>query len=215
MKCQRCGADLENKFIKINGVLMCENCAREATRDLNSALSSAFPMLDELSGGLFGAGLDLDFANTRISCSKCGSTLRDIEKTGRVGCIECYNTFNETILKFILKRQGNSKYKGRNPGEAINLDELLDGESDDEAKAQEAKPKKTTVKKTSKPEEKKVEQKESKTDKEDKLAKLSKADLGMLSDSDLNEGMKLAVEKEDYALAARFRDELKGRKGDK
>ena len=39
-----------------------------------------------------------------------------------------------------------------------------------------------------------------------------KADLGMLSDEDLEKGIKLAAEAEEYKLASKLRDELKGRK---
>jgi hypothetical protein len=45
-----------------------------------------------------------------------------------------------------------------------------------------------------------------------KLEKLAKADLGMLSDEDLESGIKLAAANEDYILASKLRDELKGRK---
>ena len=39
-----------------------------------------------------------------------------------------------------------------------------------------------------------------------------KADLGMLSDEDLEKGIKVAAEAEEYKLASKLRDELKGRK---
>ena len=39
-----------------------------------------------------------------------------------------------------------------------------------------------------------------------------KADLGMLSDADLENGIKVAAEAEEYRLASRLRDELRGRK---
>ena len=45
------------------------------------------------------------------------------------------------------------------------------------------------------------------------LEKLAKADLGMLSDEELKNGIKLAAENEDYVLASKLRDELKGRNG--
>ena len=79
-------------------------------------------MLDEFPG-VFSAGSDLDFANAKIRCPRCGTTLRDIESGGQLGCIECYNTFNESIMKNILKRQGSSEYMGRKPGEAADVKE--------------------------------------------------------------------------------------------
>jgi hypothetical protein len=44
------------------------------------------------------------------------------------------------------------------------------------------------------------------------LDQLMKADLGMLSDEDLEKGIKVAAEAEEYKLASRLRDELKGRR---
>ena len=44
------------------------------------------------------------------------------------------------------------------------------------------------------------------------LDQLMKADLGMLSDEDLEKGIKVAAEAEEYKLASKLRDELKGRK---
>jgi hypothetical protein len=39
-----------------------------------------------------------------------------------------------------------------------------------------------------------------------------KADLDMLSDEELEKGIKVAADAEEYKLASRLRDELKGRK---
>ena len=33
MKCARCGAEVTNKIIKINGVIYCENCVKELGYD--------------------------------------------------------------------------------------------------------------------------------------------------------------------------------------
>ena len=41
---------------------------------------------------------------------------------------------------------------------------------------------------------------------------LMKADLGMLSEKELEQGIKTAADAEEYKLASRLRDELRGRK---
>lgn len=207
MRCERCGGPIDgNRIIRINGVTICERCARELRVDttlMNEAsfLGQAFPMLDELTNAFMSAGPDLEFANTKIRCPKCGMTLRDVETTGQVGCIECYNVFNETVLKRILKSQGNSEYKGRTPGEGVDLKLPEKGPAGPgEEKKPGPKPAPKAPKAPKEP------------TKKDLLERIKKADLGMISDSDLEEAMKLAAEKEDYDLAARFRDELKSRK---
>ena len=201
MRCERCGAELTNKIIKVNGVYYCENCARDLGVDkyLNAPsdlLATAFSPLDEIAGG-FMKMADLDFGNSRLSCPKCGMTMREFENTGTVGCIECYNTFKEYIIKEMKRQQGESEYAGRKPGLTPEDSRI----THEPAKAPEAKP-----------EEPKKE--EASAESKDRLARLEKGDLGMLTDDELKEGMKLATQAENYPLAIRLRDELNGRKGE-
>lgn len=208
MRCERCGGPVGNKIIRLQGVTLCENCARdlkvgEALMGPASLFGSAFPMLGDITNAIMQAGDELEFANTKIRCPKCGTTLRDVESSGQVGCIECYNVFNETILKTILKRQGSSDYLGRNPGDEIVIPEESEQMAAEDAADEENK------------EQQPVPEKKPAGKKKDILEKIKNADLGMVSDEDLKEAMKLAAEKEDYDLAAKFRDELNSRKGDK
>jgi DNA-directed RNA polymerase subunit RPC12/RpoP len=51
MKCARCGAEVTNKIIKINGVIYCENCVKELGYDRflknpEELLGAAFSPLD-------------------------------------------------------------------------------------------------------------------------------------------------------------------------
>ena len=214
MRCSKCGAQIGNSYARVNGVLLCENCARDLKLDdmfrrTSSILDQAFPSLGELPG-VFSLGSDLDFANAKIRCPRCGTSLRDIETSGELGCIECYNTFNESILKNILKRQGSSEYMGRKPGAAADI--KLEAQPDrtiqsDSIPAEESAKLASELKdKAAKPEAKKEDK--------DLLEKLKNADLGTVPDDMLEEGMKQAAAAEDYSLAVRLRDELKSRKGE-
>lgn len=209
MRCSRCGAQIGNSYVRFNGVLLCDDCARELKVDevfrrQNSLFDQAFPMLSDFPG-VFSTGSDLDFANAKIRCPRCGTTLRELESGGQLGCIECYNTFNESILKNILKRQGSSEYMGRKPGEAADIkisekkksdeaDQKTESASDSEQKASKPAPKKEEVKP------------------EDILEKAKDADLSTYTDQELEDIMKRAADAEDYALAVKLRDELKSRK---
>ena len=221
MRCERCGKELTNRIIKINGITYCENCARimgydRFLRDPSDIMGNPFAPLDEIASTLMQMS-ELDFGNSTLTCPKCGMTLREFENEGRVGCIECYNTFNDNIVREMFKQQGNSEYAGRLPGQTAATD------AETKAVLQAPKPvKKTAVKaKTeevraeteSKEEEKPVSAPEEKTEKSGlTVDKLMKADLGMLSDEDLEKGIKIAAEAEEYRLASKLRDELKGRK---
>ena len=203
MRCSRCGAQIGNSYVRFNGVLLCEDCARELKIDevfrrQNSIFDQAFPMLDEFPG-VFSAGSDLDFANAKIRCPRCGTTLRDIESGGQLGCIECYNTFNESIMKNILKRQGSSEYMGRKPGEAADVK----GEAKQGTPVQETARVKPEIKE---------EPKAPEANNDDILTKMKDADLSTFTDQEIEDAMKKAASAEDYSLAVKLRDELKSRK---
>ena len=219
MRCERCGKELTNKIIKINDVPYCENCARlmgygRFLRSPEEMLGSAFSPLDEIASTIMQMN-ELDFGNSALSCPKCGMTLRDFEKKGRLGCIECYNTFNDYIVKEMFKQQGESTYGGRLPSQNAELGNI--GNSVLPEKKNDTVPEKTSetpaVPDTKEPEKEASPEAEAKSaNNTEKLEKLAKADLGMLSDEELQAAIKLAAENEDYVLASKLRDELKGRK---
>lgn len=215
MRCERCGVELTNKIIKINDVPYCENCARlmgygKFLRSPEEMLGSAFSPFDEIASSIMQMS-ELDFGNSALSCPKCGMSLRDFERKGRLGCIECYNTFNDYIVKEMFKQQGDSRYDGRLPGQNAELPEIESG--DKPAKKQEETTPETEIKEESKEPEQAPAEEPAKTENvAERLEKLSKADLGMISDEELEAGIKLAAENEDYILASKLRDELKGRK---
>jgi protein-arginine kinase activator protein McsA len=214
MKCARCGAEVTNKIIKINGVIYCENCVKELGYDRflknpEELLGAAFSPLDEIASS-FAKMAELDFGNSALTCPKCGMSLREFENKGIVGCIECYNTFGDYVTKEMFRQQGADEYAGRAPGQSLIAEDSLIGEDDS------AEENKDTSKAEAKDDGAKKEKAEDKAadpaGDEKKLEKLSKADIGMLTDEELTEGIKLATKLENYQLAIRFRDELKGRK---
>ncbi|MCR5616604.1 MAG: UvrB/UvrC motif-containing protein [Saccharofermentans sp.] len=222
MRCSRCGAPIGNTYFKYNGALLCDNCARDLKIDevlgrQNSLFEQLFPMPGEIASVL-GTGGDLDFANTKIRCPRCGTSLRDIEAGGQLGCIECYNTFNESIMKNILKRQGSSEYLGRKPGQKADVklapaaDTVIDEKTDKESSVTAAKD--AAQAKKAKAEEKKEAQQKAEEPKQDTYKNLKDADLTVIPDHEIEEGMKQAAAAEDYDLAAKFRDELRRRKED-
>ena len=216
MRCERCGKELTNRIIKINGITYCENCARlmgydRFLRDPADLMGNPFAPLDQIATSLMQMS-ELDFGNSTLTCPKCGMTLREFENEGRVGCIECYNTFNDNIVREMFKQQGNSEYAGRIPAQSADTD----AKTQDIPQIQKIAKPQTDAAKAEAP---KVETQESAPAAPQKSSKdgltldqLMKADLGMLSDEELEKGIKVAADAEEYKLASRLRDELKGRK---
>ena len=216
MRCERCGKELTNRIIKINGVTYCDNCARlmgydRYLRDPADLMGNPFAPLDQIASSLLQMN-ELDFGNSTLKCPKCGMTLREFENEGRVGCIECYNTFNDNIVREMFKQQGNSEYAGRLPNQSADI-----GDSNQpvirEQKTEPAEiPAKAPKAEAPAPAEEKPAEEKSSVKGGLTIDQLKKADLGMLSDEDLEKGIKLAAELEEYILASKLRDELKGRK---
>lgn len=212
MRCEVCGDILRNSIITINGVKMCERCARAQTSKDLGALFGGSMLEDELAS--FFPNMGIDFANQIVTCPKCHSTIRDIETSGRVGCIECFNTFNNTVIKALLKKQGTANYEGRKPGQQLDFDddnELGVVTRTEEAPVKQEAEAKPVVKKTA--EAKKPEVAEVKpTVTEDKYDAIKSADeLSSFSDEELNNAIKKAASEEDYPTAIKVRDELKRR----
>lgn len=228
MRCERCGRELTNRIIKVNGITYCENCARlmgydRFLKDPSDLLGNPFAPLDEIASSLMQMS-ELDFGNSTLTCPKCGMSLREFENEGRVGCIECYNTFNDNIVREMFKQQGTSEYAGRLPSQSADTKAenqevpLKPKQSKIKAEAVTAPEGDVEAKEAAEPAEKNMAERAEKTPSKSgakhelSLDKLMKADLGMLSDEELEKGIKIAAEAEEYKLASRLRDELKGRK---
>ena len=76
MRCERCGKELTNRIIKINGVTYCDNCARlmgydRYLRDPADLMGNPFAPLDQIASSLLQMN-ELDFGNSTLKCPKCG-----------------------------------------------------------------------------------------------------------------------------------------------
>jgi len=101
----------QDQVIKLH---LCERCAAEKGVETTASLGKT-PVGTFLasmgkgpeSGAALPAGIDPSGA-----CPTCGATLSDFRETGRLGCAECYRTF-ETALRDLLRRlHGSSRHLG-------------------------------------------------------------------------------------------------------
>ncbi len=133
----------------INGVRkemhLCEECSRELgiTEQMNFDMGLDFP---SLFGGIFEDFPMLLNEVKDITCKSCGLSFDDIVNNGRLGCPDCYETFESRLDPILKRMQGSNRHIGR-------LGEIPE--------------KKINIKKTSTKKEKEPEQ-------ENKLEKLEK-----------------------------------------
>ena len=54
------------------------------------------------------------------TCPKCGRSFQDFQKTGKLGCGECYETFYSSIKVTIKQMQGVSGHSGKIPSHSAD-----------------------------------------------------------------------------------------------
>ena len=124
MLCENCGKREANVRYSenINGVKkemnLCEECSKKL--GIVDKMDFRMPSLD--FSNFFGSFLE-DF-NTpefmpllnemkQVKCDSCGSSFDDIINTGRYGCPNCYDVFEERMDPILKKLQGANRHTGR------------------------------------------------------------------------------------------------------
>ena len=74
-----------------------------------------------------------------LKCNQCGYTFEDIVNTGRLGCGNCYDVFQERLDPIIKKMQGANRHVGR-IGKAIDtkIDEKMNKQTTKKEEKQES-----------------------------------------------------------------------------
>ena len=94
---------------------LCKQCAqRKGFETGESILKSPLGGFIQAMGK--GGASVLPTAADGLRCAACGSTLRDFRESGRLGCAQCYESF-ETHLRDLLRRlHGSSQHVGERYG---------------------------------------------------------------------------------------------------
>lgn len=50
-----------------------------------------------------------------LKCSGCGLTYEEFQRTGKLGCAQCYHDFAEQLRPLLLRIHGRSQHAGRTP----------------------------------------------------------------------------------------------------
>ncbi len=109
MNCEICGArDGKIKYTQmINGekieFYICEACAKK----------KGFQPVGGTEQGKIKEGNMEELEKEK--CPVCGWQLSDVEKHGKLGCPQCYNSFRSYITKLVAELYGGNKHKGKAP----------------------------------------------------------------------------------------------------
>ena len=133
MKCDNCGKNNANirYYRNINGVEKQMNLCEECSKKLGITNEMNFNMPIDFSsfwGGFFEdfdtpSLLNLVSGESELKCKGCNNTFEDILDTGKFGCPECYETFENEIDELINRMHGRNRHVGRlGSGEKIRVE---------------------------------------------------------------------------------------------
>lgn len=105
---------------------LCERCAAE--KGVESPASVQDNTLVKFVGATVGKGtIDpaLMPAGGGASCPSCGATLQDFRQSGRLGCADCYRTWEAALRDILRKLHGatlhmGERYTGRPAAEPVD-----------------------------------------------------------------------------------------------
>lgn len=97
---------------EIEEIHLCEVCAIE-----NQEIEFENPFsIHKLFSSLFGNIEDKEEEEIEdITCSECGLTLKKFQKTGKLGCAQCYDSFSDYLKPVINGIHGNMHHRGKVP----------------------------------------------------------------------------------------------------
>jgi protein arginine kinase activator len=117
MLCQCCNkkpASLSYTEIRAGQVkkkMLCPECA--VSQGLLSPMEAAISGLSDLITQLMQELTDTSPAQPDASCSRCGLTFSQFQKTGRLGCPGCYREFSSRLDPLIRRIQQSDRHLGK------------------------------------------------------------------------------------------------------
>lgn len=92
---------------------ICERCAEK--NGITNFDDNVEVNIANLFSGLFDEGNVFKNRKMNIMCNTCGTTYKEFNDTNKMGCNECYSTFNK-LIRFKLKKLSHEKqYTGKLP----------------------------------------------------------------------------------------------------
>jgi protein arginine kinase activator len=92
---------------------LCDECARE--KGVTGTLSSFAKPLVNVLMGLLGEPAERESDEPVTACPQCGMSYQDFRRTGRLGCVTCYETFEGELRPLLRRIHGSTEHCGRVP----------------------------------------------------------------------------------------------------
>ena len=120
MKCKICGKQEATVHLtevvngKVTKLHLCEECAEEKSAEMQShfGLTDLLSSLMDFSSSVTDKETGED---TKLKCPVCNGSYYDFQKTGRLGCGECYRVFDKNLSELLRKIHGSDRHVGKMP----------------------------------------------------------------------------------------------------
>ncbi len=93
---------------------LCEECAHDKSEEMQSHFG-----LTDLLTGLMDLGPSMPDGDVGqdidVKCPECGLTYFDFQRSGRLGCGKCYETFEGNLNGLLRKIHGSERHVGKMP----------------------------------------------------------------------------------------------------
>jgi len=129
MLCQICGKNPATvHFTEItNGKMtelhVCERCAEEKGLHADAA-KHKFDISEKFTELINSAMTTDDERVGHVQCPRCGLLYSAFKETGRLGCAECYSSFQFQLRPLLRRIHGDTRHKGKTPardGERVSI----------------------------------------------------------------------------------------------
>ena len=117
-KCDQCGARAAVVHLtqvvnnEITTSHLCEECAAEKGLEANGPPPN-LPLADFLATMGGDEPSSTGTLNEDLVCSFCGLTARDFKEVGRLGCPQCYTTFESHLRSLLRRVHGGTQHVGK------------------------------------------------------------------------------------------------------
>lgn len=108
--CEECGVNPAEVVITtvVNGESatrhLCRECLKKyQTGEIQAVLAAIL------------AGMAQKQHSPAVTCPRCGETYAQFQKSGMLGCAECYQAFRKELTPLITRVQGRAQHAGRRP----------------------------------------------------------------------------------------------------
>jgi protein arginine kinase activator len=92
---------------------LCKECAQK--RGLQTSQKNPLEPINDFLAGMVEEGEEQSEVTDALQCATCGLTYKEFRASGKLGCSQCYPTFDKPLKKLLRKIHGNTIHHGKLP----------------------------------------------------------------------------------------------------